>query len=256
MRFGVLGPLAVWDERGEPVVVPEAKVRLLLAVLLAYRGRPVSADRLVEELWGDDRQPRDAVAALRVKVSQLRTALGDRSSIRFHPAGYVLDVPADALDAERFVALTAPSGEAEPRVLARRLSDALELWRGPAYADVADRAFAVPEIARLEETRLSAVEELAETRLALGEPGETAGLVAEHLLRERLRAVHMKTLYRAGRQSDALAAYDDLRKRLAEELGVDPPPRWPRSTSRSCARTPRWPRPRATAPTCPPRSTG
>ncbi|WP_157250778.1 BTAD domain-containing putative transcriptional regulator [Nonomuraea typhae] len=222
MRFGVLGPLAVWTASGEPVTVREAKVRLLLAGLLVHRGRPVSADRLVEELWGGA-PPRDALAALRVKVSQLRGALADRDAVRFRAAGYVLDVPADALDAERFQALLATPA-ADPRARAAALTEALDLWRGPAYAGLSDVDLVRPAAAKLEEQRLAALEELGEARLALGEPVEVGDLVAEHPLRERLRAVHMRALYRAGRQSDALAAYADLRERLAGELGLNPSP--------------------------------
>ncbi|WP_275888236.1 AfsR/SARP family transcriptional regulator, partial [Nonomuraea lactucae] len=121
--------------------------------------------------------------------------------------------------------LERPSGG--PRERAARLGEALALWRGPAYADFADAGFARPEITRLEEARLAALEEQAEVRLALGEDADLAGLgglVALHPLRERLRALHMKALYRAGRQSEALAGYAELRERLAEELGVDPSP--------------------------------
>ncbi|MFI6499262.1 AfsR/SARP family transcriptional regulator [Nonomuraea typhae] len=222
MRFGVLGPLAVWAASGEPVTVREAKVRLLLAGLLVHRGRPVSADRLVEALWGGA-PPRDALAALRVKVSQLRGALADRDAVRFRAAGYVLDVPAEALDAERFQELLATPA-ADPRARAAALTEALGLWRGPAYAGLSDVDLIRPAAAKLEEQRLSALEELGEARLALGEPVEVGDLVAEHPLRERLRAVHIRALYRAGRQSDALAAYADLRERLAGELGLDPSP--------------------------------
>ncbi|MFI6536364.1 BTAD domain-containing putative transcriptional regulator [Nonomuraea sp. NPDC050547] len=222
MRFGVLGPLEVWAATGEPLTVREAKVRLLLAGLLVHRGRPVSADRLVEELWGE-RPPRDALAALRVKVSQLRGALADRDAIKFHAAGYVLDVPAEAVDAERFQALlAAPAPDARTR--ADALVQALALWRGPAFAGQSDHDVVRPAAAKLEEQRLSALEELAEVRLTLGEPVEVADLVAEHPLRERLRAAHMRALYRQGRQSESLAAYADLRERLAEELGLDPSP--------------------------------
>ncbi|GAA0921216.1 BTAD domain-containing putative transcriptional regulator [Nonomuraea longicatena] len=222
MRFGVLGPLAVWASDGAPSPVPEAKVRLLLAVLLADRGQVVSSSRLVDALW-EDRPPRDPVAALRVKVSQLRTALGSRDVVRHQPPGYLLDVPADAVDADRFLALVAP-GDAGPRERAGALAEALGLWRGPAYSGFEDLDFALPVVSRLEEARLSALEEQAETLLALGEPVEIADLVAEHPLRERLRAVQMTALYRAGRQSEALAAYTALRERLSEELGVDPSP--------------------------------
>ncbi|MFI6598983.1 BTAD domain-containing putative transcriptional regulator [Nonomuraea sp. NPDC050536] len=217
MRFGVLGPLAVWGEDGEPVHVPETKVRALLADLLVHEGRPVPADRLIEDVWGRA----TPASTLQARISQLRRALGDPGAIVLGPAGYRLT--AADVDAGRFLALAA-ARTGTPRERAARLEEALALWRGPAYADFADFDFARPEIARLEEARLSAFEELAEVRQALGEPVEVADLVAAHPLRERLRAVHMKALYRAGRQSEALASYRQLRTLLADELGLDPSP--------------------------------
>ncbi|WP_433250608.1 BTAD domain-containing putative transcriptional regulator [Streptosporangium sp. CA-135522] len=218
MRFGVLGPLTVWTDAGQSVPIPGLKVRALLADLLAHEGRVVSTDRLVDDLWGDD-LPGNATAALQVRVSQLRRALeqaepGGKNLIVSRAPGYQLQVDPDAVDALRFTRLLGES----------RLREALELWRGAAFADFADFEFVRPVAARLEEARLGAVEELAEARLAAGEPVEVSELVGEHPLRERLRAVHMKALYRAGRQSEALAGYGELRERLAEELGLDPSP--------------------------------
>ncbi|WP_433515971.1 AfsR/SARP family transcriptional regulator [Nonomuraea sp. CA-143628] len=226
MRFGVLGPLSVWTPDGQPVQVPEAKVRALLADLLAHRGRPVSTDRLIEDLWGD-RPPGDAPAALRVKVSQLRRALGDRSLVAFRPPGYLLAVDAEEVDAGLFESLLARAGRSDDaRVRQALLTEALGLWRGAPYAEFGD--FARAAVDRLEEQRLVALEELAEARLELGDHGalaaELAELVAAHPLRERLRAAHLRALYRAGRQSEALAGYAQLRGLLAEELGIDPAP--------------------------------
>ncbi|HEX2315076.1 MAG TPA: BTAD domain-containing putative transcriptional regulator, partial [Thermomonospora sp.] len=233
MRFGVLGPLRVWTAGGEPVTVPELKVRALLAALLAQEGRPVSADRLIEDLWGD-RLPADPAGVLRTKVSQLRRALEDaepgaRALVAAHPPGYALDVPTDAVDAWRFQRLVALARtDDDPRTTARVLADALALWRGPAFADFADAEFARPAVARLEERRLAATEDLLHARLALGEHAalvaELADLVERHPLRERLRAAHMLALYRAGRPGEALDGYRDLRDRLASELGLDPGP--------------------------------
>jgi DNA-binding SARP family transcriptional activator len=228
MRFGVLGPLMVWDADGVPVTIRGLKVRALLADLLLHEGRPVSADRLVDDLWGDD-APAQPSATLQVRVSQLRKALGDRSLVAHRPAGYLLQVEADAVDARRFTELTRRAQAAKDLgTRAALLADALALWRGPAFADFADEEFARAAIARLEEQRLTAVEAHAEARLQLGEhallAGELGDLVARHPLRERLRAVHLKALYRAGRQSEALESYADLRERLGEELGLDPGP--------------------------------
>ncbi|MFE0152954.1 BTAD domain-containing putative transcriptional regulator [Nonomuraea sp. NPDC059007] len=220
VRFGVLGPLAVWGDDGESLHVAEPKVRALLADLLVHGGRPVSADRLIDDLWGD-RPSRNPTGTLQARVSQLRRALGDPGLVVRGPGGY--RIVAERVDAARFEELLARRA-VPPHERAAELGQALALWRGPAYADVADLDFARPAIARLEELRLAAVEELSEVRLALGEPIEVADLVAEHPLRERLRAVHMRALYRQGRQSEALATYADLRERLAGELGLDPSP--------------------------------
>ncbi|MEU1150792.1 BTAD domain-containing putative transcriptional regulator [Streptomyces sp. NPDC005863] len=240
MRFGVLGPLAVWDGEGEPVRVPETKVRALLADLLVHEGRPVSADRLIDDLWGDA-PPGNPANALQAKVSQLRRVLG-RDRVVHQAPGYRLRIDAaagaelagdevvgDEVDADRFRALAdAARAEGDPALRAQLLTRALGLWRGPAYADLADEAFVRGAADRLEEQRLAVLEEQAEARLAAGDhtllTGELADLVARHPLRERLRAVQLRALYLAGRQSEALASYAELRGRLADELGLDPGP--------------------------------
>ncbi|MEU7530083.1 BTAD domain-containing putative transcriptional regulator [Saccharothrix sp. NPDC042600] len=230
MRFGVLGPLEVRAADGTPVRVVERKVRLVLAVLLADAGRPVSVDRLVDALWAD-RPPGSPVRAVRAKVAQLRRALDDaepgaRELVESRAPGYV--VHAD-LDADRFTALADLARRTDnPARRAAVLSDALALWRGPAFADFADEEFARPAVTRLEEARLTALEDQAETRLALGDHAALVADLAEpverHPLRERLRAAHLRALYRSGRQAEALAAYEDLRRRLADDLGLDPGP--------------------------------
>ncbi|MFF5243281.1 BTAD domain-containing putative transcriptional regulator [Streptosporangium sp. NPDC000095] len=228
MRFGVLGPLAVWTTAGEPVAIPGLKVRTLLADLLAHEGRPVPADRLVDDLWGDD-PPGNPTGALSAKVSQLRRVLEDaepgcRDLVVRHPAGYVLRADTDVADFLRLLDEAALAGD--PRVRAALLSDALASWRGPAFADFGDEPFARPAITRLLERWLTAQEEHAETRLELGEhvrlAGELGDLLAAHPFRERLRAAHMRALYRSGRQSEALDSYEELRVLLADELGLDP----------------------------------
>ncbi|MFB8240448.1 BTAD domain-containing putative transcriptional regulator [Kitasatospora purpeofusca] len=228
MRFGVLGPLAVWDDDGAPVRVPETKVRALLADLLLHEGRPVSADRLVDDIWGEA-APANPANALQAKVSQLRRAIG-RDRVTHQPAGYRLrlDGGAAEVDAAGFRALAGQArGETDARARAAVLTRALALWRGDPYADFADEEFVRPVAQRLAEERLAVVEELAEARLDFGDPlllGELAELVDRHPLRERLRAVQMRALYRAGRQSEAVAAYGELRALLADELGLDPSP--------------------------------
>ncbi|MET7335131.1 BTAD domain-containing putative transcriptional regulator [Nonomuraea sp. NPDC005650] len=233
MRIGVLGPLTVWSDDGGIVAVPGLKVRALLAALLVHRGRPVPADLLIDHLWGDD-LPGNAPGALSAKASYLRRALedaepGGRALVVSPPPGYLLRVEADAVDAYRFESLTARARETDdPQAKAELLSGALALWRGPAFADFADEPFARTTIARLEEQRLTAMEDLAEARIALGMhaavAGELGDLLAGHPLRERPRALHMLALYRAGRQSEALSSYEESRAHLAQELGVDPGP--------------------------------
>ncbi len=251
MRFGVLGPLEVWTADGSPVRVPELKVRTLLAALLAERGRAVSADALVDHLWGDA-LPANPANALQAKVSQLRRALdeaspGARDLVVSRRPGYLLaadgsrpdsaspdparrnDPDTATLDADAFAALVARARDTDdPRTRADLLTDALALWRGRALADFGDLPFARAWADRLEDERLTALEERAEARLALGEHrllvAELAALAAQHPLRERLHAAHLRALYGAGRQSEALDGFLGLRTRLAEELGVDPGP--------------------------------
>ncbi|MEV0389590.1 BTAD domain-containing putative transcriptional regulator [Nonomuraea sp. NPDC050643] len=233
MRFGVLGPLAVWTDAGDAVTIPGLKVRALLVDLLVHEGHPVSVDRLVDDLWGAE-PPNNAAGALQVRVSQLRKAFEDAESggknlVVSRAPGYLLRSDDGAVDAVRFAGLLSRAEAADsPRTKAGLLADALALWRGPAYADFADEEYTRSAIVRLEEQRLSALEQHAEARLELGEHGllvgELGDLVARHPLRERLRAVHMRALYRAGRQSEALAGFAELRERLAEELGLDPGP--------------------------------
>ncbi|MFF3827196.1 BTAD domain-containing putative transcriptional regulator [Streptomyces griseus] len=239
MRYGVLGPLAVWDAEGRPVRVPEAKVRALLANLLVHGGGPVPADRLIDDLWPSC-PPGDSANTLQTKVSQLRRVLGRERVVR-EPAGYRLlladdgrdgrdgNSVVDSVDALEFQELAERArAHREPSVRAELFAGALALWRGPAYADVAESLFARGEITRLEELRLNVVEEHAEARLSRGEhtalAAELGALVDLHPLRERLRTTHMRALYRAGRQGDALGSFQDLRRRLAEELGASPGP--------------------------------
>ncbi|QGN45664.1 BTAD domain-containing putative transcriptional regulator [Micromonospora sp. WMMD558] len=223
MRFGVLGPLAVTTDAGDPVTVPGAKVRALLADLLANRNRVVSTDRLIDDVWGDA-PPANPAGALQVRVSQLRKALDDaepgaRDLVESRAPGYVLRT--GAVDVDRFVELAAADDAAS-------LTEALRLWRGEPYADVADEEWVRAEATRLAEARLVVQEKLAAARLAGGEhalvAADLAELVARHPLRERLRALHIRALYAAGRQSEALESYADLRRRLADELGLDPGP--------------------------------
>ncbi|MFI6833331.1 alpha/beta fold hydrolase [Kribbella sp. NPDC050241] len=231
MRFGVLGPVTAWTDDGQAVRIPDRKVRGLLADLLLHAGRPVAVTTLIDNLWGDE-LPGNPTATLQTRVSQLRRALEDaepgaRDLVQTGPAGYLIAVAPEAVDSGRFRALATRARQTgSARMRAATLADALTLWRGPAYADVAQEAFARATIDRLDEERLAVQEAYAEARFVLGEHevlvAELAELVARHPLRQRLRAVQMKALHRSGRQAEALESYGDLRDRLRDELGLDP----------------------------------
>jgi DNA-binding SARP family transcriptional activator len=227
MEFRILGPLEVWDGGGE-VSLGGPKPRALLAVLLLHPNEVVSADRLIDELWGED-SPERAAAALRVNVSRLRKAL-PQDVLTTRSPGYVVRVEREELDLDRFERLVDEGRGLHARGQAadasERLREALSLWRGPALADFAYESFAQAAIARLEEIRLAAVELRIDADLVLGRHDELVGeleaLVAEHPLRERLRRCLMTALYRSGRQAEALDAYQDARRALVDELGIDP----------------------------------
>ncbi|WP_018654191.1 ATP-binding protein [Actinomadura flavalba] len=224
--FGVLGALRVRSDDGAPVAVPEAKVRVLLAALLAAGGRPVASGTLIDDLWGAA-PPANPAGALQVKVSRLRRALPGR--VRREGGGYRLVLEPGELDAARFADLVADAARAaDPGVRADLLTEALALWRGDALADLPDVPSAVPVVVGWEEQRLAATVELAAVRLERGEhaavAADLAPLTAAHPLHEGLRAAHVRALYRSGRQSEALESLAGLRVRLRDELGVDPGP--------------------------------
>jgi DNA-binding SARP family transcriptional activator len=231
MEFRVLGPLEAVDDEGRPAELGGTRERALLAVLLLAPDAVVPASRLAGELWGE-RTPDGWAHGLRVHVSRLRRALrpaGGDGLLVTRPPGYLLELPPDAVDARRFCGLVAQGRAAlgtDPECAARTLRAALDLWRGPLLGDALDSPLIRAEAARLEEDRLGALEERLEADLACGRHaellGELDGLVRAHPLRERLRGQQMTALYRAGRQADALRTHDDLRRHLAEELGIDP----------------------------------
>jgi WD40 repeat protein/DNA-binding SARP family transcriptional activator len=225
VRFAVLGPLEVSGEDG-PVPLGGPKQRIVLAHLVLGANQVVSAEHLIDALWGGD-LPEDPRSTLRVYVSRIRSALG-LDAIEARAPGYLLKADRDEVDALRFEDLLeqARSNGREPRATDRILGEALALWRGPAFADLANEPSLTGEIARLEELRLQAIEERVAAELELG---HHAGVAAElelltraHPLRERLWAELMLALYRSGRQGEALAAFDRARTILAEELGIDP----------------------------------
>jgi predicted ATPase/DNA-binding SARP family transcriptional activator len=220
--YGLLGPLVP--------SVGAGKRPALLALLLLSANRVVTTDRLIEELWHGDPPPTAAVA-LQNSVAQLRRRLGAEAIVT-HPGGYELRVAPGALDVHRFERALADAAEA---LAARRYEAALErldaaqaLWRGPPLTDVAFEPFAAAECERLEELRLGALEQRFDCELALGRHAAAVAplkrLIAEHPLRERLRAQLMLALNAGGQQADALAVYRDARATLVEELGLEPGP--------------------------------
>jgi DNA-binding SARP family transcriptional activator len=223
MEFRLLGPLEVCAHQ-RSLALGGAKQRSLLAVLLLHANQVVSAERLIDELWGDE-PPATASKSIQVYVSRLRKELGDGRLVT-RPPGYMLQVDRSELDLAEFERLVDEAGEADPAGAARSLRQALALWRGPALADLAYEAFAQAEIMRLEELRLAALERRIEADLATGRHaelvGELEGLVARHPLRERMRYQLMLALYRSARQAEALEAYQVARRELAEELGLEP----------------------------------
>ncbi|WP_345472948.1 BTAD domain-containing putative transcriptional regulator [Actinoallomurus oryzae] len=227
MRIGILGPLDVRDEAARPIEVSGPRLRALLMRLAVDAGRTVSADRLIDDLWGDA-PPAAAANALQALVSRLRGVIG-HDTVESRPGGYRLSVAPDRVDAVVFERLVATAlATDDPATRAEELRRALGLWRGPALADVSGAAFAAAPIARLEELRVEAAEERFEAEIALGHAArlvpELEELTTLHPLRERLRGQLMRALYAAGRQADALTVYEDARHALADGLGVDPSP--------------------------------
>jgi DNA-binding SARP family transcriptional activator len=225
VEFRILGPLEVFDE-GAPVRLGGRNQRALLALLLLNAGEVVSTDRLIDGLWGGE-PPRTASTSLQNAVSQLRKLLTAERVVTKAP-GYFLRLDGDGLDTTHVAELvaTARTSDAESRVASLREAEAL--WHGEPLAEFAFDSFAQSAIARLEELRLNVIEERIDAELELGRhrevSGELEGLLAEHPLRERLRSQLMLALYRSGRQADALQVYQDGRRALIEQLGIDPSP--------------------------------
>ncbi|MEV5971098.1 BTAD domain-containing putative transcriptional regulator, partial [Streptomyces sp. NPDC051921] len=226
VRYSVLGPTRAHTSEGD-VAVGGPRVRALLTVLAVRAGRGVPVGVLVDEVWGAE-PPADAVAALQALVGRLRRALG-RGRVVSVEGGYRLDAAPGDVDAHRFVRLVADGTReldaGRPRPAAELLDEALALWRGPALADLPDR---VAEAARWEARRRDARRARLTAALALGEAAaalpELAALCAEHPLDEPLQALRIRALRDTGRPSEALAAYETVRRGLAERLGADPSP--------------------------------
>jgi WD40 repeat protein/DNA-binding SARP family transcriptional activator len=219
MQINLLGPVEVSSANGR-VALGGPKPRALLAMLALEVGSTVPAERLIDGLWGEEPPP-TAAKMVQVYVSQLRKAMaahGEDAAIVTRGRGYQLQFGRDRVDALRFERLLAQGAARE----------ALRLWRGPALADVAEEAFAAPEIRRLEELRASALEVAIDHDLDAGRHREVLpeleALLAQEPLRERLHAQRMLALYRSGRQAEALEAYRRARFMLVEQIGVEPGP--------------------------------
>src|SRR4051794_8203820 len=231
MEFRILGPLEVRVD-GERIALGGPKQRALLAILLLSANRVVSRDRLVEELWAGD-PPGAARHAVEVNVSRLRKQLGTAGSALVTRApGYLLQVAPEQLDLACFEQLAEDGrravAEGNMTEAARTLSAAEQLWRGRPLADLEFEPFARLEVERLEDLRLTVVEERIDAELALGRHHQLIpqleALAGEDPLRERLRAQLMLALYRSGRQGDALETYRSARAALVEQVGVEPGP--------------------------------
>jgi YVTN family beta-propeller protein len=218
VEFRVLGPLEV-SAAGRPLSLGGRKQRTVLALLLLNANELVSRERLIDALWGEE-PPAEAEANLRVYVARLRKLFAaeanGRPSVETSANGYVLRVEPETVDLERFRRLVAHGDFAQ----------ALELWRGPALADLAEEEWARREGGVLEELRLNALEERIDADLAVGRHTELVPeleqLVAEHPYRERIVAQLMLALYRSGRQTDALEAYKNVGNALRETFGLEP----------------------------------
>jgi predicted ATPase/DNA-binding SARP family transcriptional activator len=222
----VLGPTRL-ERDGAPEPIPSDRQRRILTVLAAAGGRSVSVDTLIDAVWGD-RLPANPYGALQTQLSRLRQLLGTpaRSAVRRDPAGYALILRRYEVDAWRFEDVVAP-GQAAKRS-ASVLAEALSLWQGDAFADVAGHPAVRPAADHLEELRRAAIEELADAHLRAGAANAAIAAIEPLLVgdpyRERARAIELRALYHAGRPAEALARYAEHRRRLAEELGVDPSP--------------------------------
>ncbi|NED99915.1 AfsR/SARP family transcriptional regulator [Phytoactinopolyspora halotolerans] len=228
MQIAMLGPLEVRADGDVAVQVGGLRLRTLLIALALEPGRVISTSRLVEAIWADE-PPERAVNAVQALVSRLRRVLPD-SVIQVHASGYRLAIEPDAVDVVRFERMTtagrAAARAGEPETAAHLLREALDLWRGAALSDVAEKDYFRGPAARLAEMRLAAIEDRVEADLRLGRGAELTTelttVVAEHPLRERLVASLMRSLCAAGRPAEALQAYESARQELADTLGTDP----------------------------------
>jgi DNA-binding SARP family transcriptional activator/outer membrane protein assembly factor BamB len=224
VEFRVLGPLEV-AENGHLLEVRGTKERTLLAVLLLHANETVPTERLVDELWGEQ-PPKSGARLVSTYVWQLRKSLGD--AIVTRAPGYAAVVAAENLDSACFEQLVRRAQGLEPPAAAAALREALALWRGPALEGLRFASLAGQEVAQLEDRRLAALERRIDADLSLGRHddvlSELQALAVAHPYREHVHAQLMLALYRGGRQAEALAAYRDVRRRLVDDLGIEPGP--------------------------------
>ena len=224
MQFHVLGPVRAIDEHGERAIGGLRLRRLLVALLLAD-GHTVSIDRLVDAVWGGEEPPDAAARTVLSYVSRLRSALGDGSVVTTSD-GYSLPRRAADLDADRFAALITAGRDLGPVRAFAHADEALALWHGRPFGEIADDEWCRPAATRLEEFRLVALAVRMQARLELGAADEIVAdlrtLCAEHPTREQFRSQLMLALHRAGRQAEALRAFQEHRERQVEDTGLDP----------------------------------
>src|SRR5215469_10164342 len=227
MQVRILGPFQL-DDGGQRIMIGGVRQRAVLADLLLYANEVVPSEQLLVDLWGEDAPP-SAANALQAAVSRLRRLLPSGRLVTTGP-GYMLRIFPAELDAAQFEQLifegrdVLAAGSAAEAV--QLFDQAMTLWRGPPLADFRYEPFVQAEIARLGELQLACLEERNEAHLALGSAtaltAELGRMVADHPLRERLRAQLMLALYRSGRQTEALETYREFRNVLSEELGLEP----------------------------------
>ncbi|MFL6110308.1 MAG: BTAD domain-containing putative transcriptional regulator [Catenulispora sp.] len=228
LTVAILGPLEIRVD-GAPVALGGARLRTLMSRLALDPGRAVTTSSLIDALWADE-PPDGAANALQSLISRIRKSLGDAALLAAAPGGYRLVIAPESVDAVRFETLFRSGRQAlradDPSAARQILREALALWRGPALADVAEAPFAAAPAARLDELRLAALTDRLAAELRLGQAAEALAeleaLGAEHPLRENIAALHVKALYAVGRQAEALAVYENVRRALADQLGIDP----------------------------------
>jgi DNA-binding SARP family transcriptional activator/WD40 repeat protein len=243
MEFRVLGSIEVVENGGPPIALGGPKQRAVLAHLLLRANHLVPTEVLIDEVWGEE-PPETVRNALQSYASHLRKALGG-GRVEGSRAGYLLRAEPSEFDAVRFQSLLRDARRLLPidaKAAVGAFDHALDLWRGPAFGDLATEASLRSEAARLDDLRLAAIEERIDAQLALGDLGDVIGelesLTARHSLRERFWEQLMLAMYRTGRQGEALVAYQRARELLSDELGVDPSPELRKLHERILAQSP------------------